>query len=73
MVEYFFTEDYPFDTAGREKVFKKGEPLARLDEALELFKKLEKFDHDSIYNAVCEMAEKAGRKSNDTSRLSATP
>lgn len=65
MVEYFFTEDYPFDAAGREKVFKKGEPLARLDEALELFKNLEKFDHDSIYNAVCEMAEKAGRKSNE--------
>ena len=65
MLEYFFTEDYSFDEASREKVFKKGEPLERLAEALEVFKNLESFDHDSIYNAICAIAEKAGRKSNE--------
>ncbi len=65
MVSYFFSDDYHFDPTAREKIFKKGEPMARLAEALETFKNLEAFDHDSIYNAICETAEKQGRKANE--------
>ncbi len=65
MVAYFFTEDYQFDATAREKIFKKGEPMDRLAEAFEAFKALESFDHDSIYNTVCAVAEKNGRKPNE--------
>ncbi len=65
MVRYFFSDDYPFDSAGREKIFKKGDPLARLAEAFEVLKNLESFDKDSIYAAICSLAENAGRKSSE--------
>jgi len=65
MVACFFTEDYPFDGPSREKVFKKGEPMARLAEALEVFKALPTFGRDEVYNSICALAEKQGRKSNE--------
>ena len=65
MVEYFFTDNYVFDETSKEKVFKKGEPMVRLAEALEAFKALEAFDHDSIYNCVCETAQKNEKKANE--------
>lgn len=65
MVEYFFTDNYVFDEASKEKVFKKGDPMARLAEALEAFKNLDAFDHDSIYNCVCETAQKNEKKANE--------
>ena len=34
-------------------------------EALEAFKALEAFDHDSIYNCVCETAQKNEKKANE--------
>ena len=65
MVEYFFTDNYSFDEASKEKVFKKGDPMARLAEVFEAFKTLEAFDHDSIYECVCQTAQKNEKKANE--------
>ena len=62
MVEFFFNDAYKFDAAAREKVYKKGNPEERLAQVLEVLKNLRSFDHDSIYSAISDLAEKNGVK-----------
>jgi len=62
MVEFFFNDDYKFDDVSREKIYKKGNPLERLEQVAPVLEGLEQFDHDSIYNAISLLAEQNGVK-----------
>ncbi len=62
LASFFFDESYAFDAAAAEKVFRKGEPLKRLAELAELFAKLDKFDADSLHDALGALAESKGLK-----------
>ena len=65
MVRFFFTDEFPYDSAAREKVFKKGDPLARLAELNEILPALEDFSHDAIYAAIADAAAKRGLKTTE--------
>lgn len=65
MVRSFFCEDYPFDEAAKEKIFKKGDPLARAAELVDLFATLDDFSHDAIYAAIAKLAETKGVKTTE--------
>jgi len=65
MVSHFFTENYPLDPAAREKVFKKGEPLARLGEIVPIISESATLDHDSLYAKISDFAASKGLKAND--------
>ena len=65
MVRFFFDDNFPFDEAARQKVFKKGDPLARLAELESFMGNIEDFSHDSIYAAIAAEAEKRGLKTTE--------
>ena len=65
MVRFFFDDNFPFDEAAKEKVFKKGDPLARLEELKPLLAGLEDFSHDAIYAAIAGLAEQKGVKTTE--------
>ena len=65
MVRFFFDDNFPFDKAARQKVFKKGDPLARLAELESFMGNIEDFSHDSIYAAIAAEAEKRGLKTTE--------
>ena len=67
MVDYFFTEDYIFDAESEKKVFKKGNPPARMAEALEFFKSGEcpDFNAQSIFEALERLGAAKGVKGTD--------
>lgn len=65
MVRFFFDDEFPFDEAARQKVFKKGDPLARLAELESFMGNIEDFSHDSIYAAIAAEAEKRGLKTTE--------
>lgn len=64
LIAYFFTEDYAFDPTAREKVFKKGDPIERLNLAFEVLEKSE-FEHDKLYAAMSELAAQRAMKATD--------
>ncbi len=64
-VRYFFTEDYMFDAAARDKIFKKGDPLARVEEFLAGVESLESFDETTLEALVQALCEKHGVKSGE--------
>ena len=65
MVRFFFDDNFPFDEAAKEKVFKKGDPLARLEELKPLLAGLQDFSHDAIYAAIAGLAEQKGVKTTE--------
>lgn len=65
MVRFFFDDNFPFDEAAHQKVFKKGDPLARLAELESFMGNIEDFSHDSIYAAIAAEAEKRGLKTTE--------
>ncbi len=57
---YFFTEDFPIDAKAREKVFKKGDPLARLRELADLLATADFGSDTALEDAIKALAEKNG-------------
>jgi glutamyl-tRNA synthetase len=57
---YFFTEDFPVDAKAREKVFKKGDPLARLRELAALLAAADFSSDTGLEEAIKALAEKNG-------------
>lgn len=64
LVNYFFDDNYVFDETAKEKVFKKGDPIERLKLAEEVLKTAP-FEHDALYAAMSELAQKQGVKVTD--------
>lgn len=62
MVSYFFTEGYAFDSAARERVFKKGDPVARMRQSRDILAGLEDFSADKMHGAFERAAESEGVK-----------
>ena len=56
-VDYFFKEDFAFNEKAKTKIFKKGEPLERLKEVLNLLKNLSLFEKENIQKSITELAE----------------
>jgi glutamyl-tRNA synthetase len=74
-IHYFFTESYPIDEKSREKIFKKGDPLARIKELLSALESLETFNEESLQKMICELAQCNQVKTADyihTARLALT-
>ncbi len=61
LVSYFFDDNYCFDATAKEKVFKKGNPLERLQQAYEILNSAE-FEHDALYQAMVGLAQEKGVK-----------
>lgn len=59
-VEFFFREDYPLDEKTTRKLFKKGDPLARLSEMRTVLASLESFDPETLEGAVERLVESGG-------------
>ena len=55
---YCFSDDYQQDEKAREKIFKKGDPKARLQEALAAFTDLDDFTEEAVENQIKTLAEK---------------
>ena len=62
LVRYFFTEDFAFDPAARERVFKKGDPMLRLEQARGVLAGLGDFTADAMHAAFEKAAEENGCK-----------
>ncbi len=62
LVECFFNENYAFDPAAREKVFRKGDPAARMEEALAILSALPEFSADAMHAAFEKAAQERGLK-----------
>ena len=54
---YCFTEDYAQNEKARQKIFKKGDPYARLREVLSAFTDLEDFSEAALENQIKALAE----------------
>ena len=64
-VSYFFKEDYPIEVKTKEKVFKKGDPEARLKEILESVESQEDFSEEALKAMVAKLTETYGAKSGE--------
>ena len=51
LVYYLFSDEYTYDEASKEKVFKKGDPILRMEEAFEFLSKLDDFSEASLHEA----------------------
>ncbi|GHC12757.1 glutamate--tRNA ligase [Cerasicoccus arenae] len=65
LVRYFFTEDFTIDSGARERVFKKGEPMARLAELVPALEQLDSWLDSDIDHAILGLAEKKGQRKFD--------
>ena len=64
LVSYFFDDKYCFDENAKERVFKKGNPIERLKQALDVLKNAE-FEHDALYQAISALAQEYGVKATE--------
>lgn len=62
MVSYFFDDNYAFDEAARERVFKKGEALNRMKELFAELENFSNFEQNALHGTVESLAEKNARK-----------
>ena len=62
---YFFTEEFPLLEKAKRKIFKKGDPLARLRELYLELTDLEDFDEESLEDTVKQLSEKKGLYTGD--------
>lgn len=62
LISYFFTENYVFDAAAKERVFKKGEPVARMKDSLEILSSLSDFTADAMHEAFEKAANEKSLK-----------
>ena len=56
----FFSDEFEYDAAAKEKVFKKGDPKARLNELKGAFALLRDFNEETLEAAVRALAEQHG-------------
>jgi len=61
-VGYFFQEEYPMDEKAGAKIAKKADPRAMLKEVLPVLKEVDRFEAESIKDALESAAEACGRK-----------
>ena len=61
-VAYFFDENFVFDTNAGERLFKKGEPLARLDEVKQALAGVETWDAETLDKAFTDLASAHGQE-----------
>lgn len=61
-VAYFFDEDFAFDAKGGERLFKKGEPLVRLEEVRGALAAVEDWNVDSLNQAFADLASSHGQE-----------
>ncbi len=47
LVSYFFTENYPYDDAAKERVFKKGEAVSRMKDSLDMLSNIDEANFTS--------------------------
>jgi glutamyl/glutaminyl-tRNA synthetase len=59
---YFFTDNYTKDDATHATIFKKGDPVTRIREALNALAALEDFSEASLERALNDMAQTHGQK-----------
>jgi len=57
MIYYFFDDNYIFNAEAKERIFKKGNPVLRMQESLALLKNVDNFDADSIHDLFEKKAE----------------
>src|SRR5690625_2948895 len=55
--DYFFTDEYPFDEKAREKIFKKGDPVARVRELKDGIQAVDDFNEETLEKLVKELSE----------------
>ncbi len=48
LIGFFFTDDYKFDEKTKDRIFKKGDPIKRVEELLEYLENIEKFTVQNI-------------------------
>jgi glutamyl-tRNA synthetase len=61
----FFTDDFPFDDAAREKIFKQGDPLARIREFLETLSGPVDFTEENLEASIGALSQAHGCKTGD--------
>jgi glutamyl-tRNA synthetase len=57
---YFFADDFPVEAKARDKVFKKGDPVARVRELQELYRDADFSSEAALESALVAQAEKQG-------------
>ncbi len=62
---YFFNENYATVEDAKNRVFKKGDPIARLTEALPALERLNDWTEDSIHAVYDAVASEKGQKNTD--------
>ncbi|MEO0794012.1 MAG: glutamate--tRNA ligase family protein [Verrucomicrobiota bacterium] len=65
LVQYFFREDFAIDPEARKRVFKKGEPMDRLNELIPALEAIDVWEDETIDAAIVALAEKLERKKFD--------
>lgn len=58
--DYFFNDDYPFDQKAKQKIFKKGDPLARVNELKSALEATDDFSETALESLVQGLAEENG-------------
>lgn len=61
-VDYFFEEDFPFDTKTGERLFKKGEPLLRLAEVQDALAAVSDWNGETLEQAFLDLASAHGQE-----------
>ena len=61
-LDYFFNDDYPYQENSRKRIFKKGNPLERLQEAQESLEKIGIFDEENIENTLQNLSDSKQKK-----------
>lgn len=64
-IGYFFNDDFSYDEKARKKLFKSGDPLARLRELRCALEHTDDFGEENLTEIVQSLAEKQGRKTRD--------
>jgi len=59
---YFFQNDFPADADAQARIFKKGDPVARMAELAEALEAVEQWDEPSLEAAYQKLAESTGQK-----------
>ena len=64
-VDYFFKDEFPYDEKTRKKLFKGGDPLARLEELRAELERTDDFGEENLMAIVQSLAEAQGRGTRD--------
>lgn len=62
LVGFFFNNDFTIEPAAKERVFKKGDPIARLAEVVTALETINEWKKDKIEQSIETLAEEKGQK-----------